>query len=237
MKTAIVTGASRGIGLACATLLLEQGYHVVAGYYKNSEAALQLAGTYQNCHALCANLANATQAKQFVAQAIGLLGRVDLLVNNAGAAHYGLINDMTVEEWDALFALNLRAMFLCSQGVLPAMLQQQKGAIINISSMWGQIGASCEVAYSATKGGVIAFTKALAKELSPSHITVNCVAPGAVDTDMTRILSEDTIASLTAEIPIGRLTTAREVAEAVYYLANARSVTGQVLGINGGMVM
>ena len=172
-----------------------------------------------------------------VAETIGKMPPVDVLVNNAGICHTGLISQITEEEFDRMFAVNVKGMHNCVRAVLPAMLQKGEGSIVNVSSMWGQVGASCEVAYSATKGAVIAMTKALAKELGPSHIRVNCVAPGVIQTDMCNNIEKDILSALQEETPIGRLGTAEDVAKAIGYLAEAEFVTGQVLGVNGGFVI
>lgn len=172
-----------------------------------------------------------------VAETIAKMPPVDVLVNNAGICHTGLISQITEEEFDRIFAVNVKGMYNCVRAVLPAMLQKGKGSIVNVSSMWGQVGASCEVSYSATKGAVIAMTKALAKELGPSHIRVNCVAPGVIQTDMCNNIEKDILSALQEETPIGRLGTAEDVAKAIGYLAEAEFVTGQVLGVNGGFVI
>ena len=165
--------------------------------------------------------------------------RIDALVNCAGIAHIGLFTDMTEEEWDHLFAVNVRSAFSVTKAVLPGMISQQKGAIVNVSSMWGEVGASCEVAYSATKAALIGLTKALAKEVGPSGVRVNCVTPGVIDTDMNAQLTEEDRVSLADETPLGRIGSAEEVAKTIFYLCGegASFITGQILGISGGLVI
>ena len=167
------------------------------------------------------------------------LGDPDILVNNAGIAQQKLFTDVTEEDWDRIFAVNVKGMFHCAQAVLPAMIRKKRGKIVNLSSMWGQVGASCEVAYSAAKGAVIAFTKALAQEVGPSGIQVNCVAPGVIDTEMNHTLSPETLAALREETPLGVLGKASDVAEAIGFLVSDRAdfITGQVLAPNGGMIL
>jgi len=181
-------------------------------------------GDIQQCQALFAKI-----KKQF--------GTVDVLVNNAGISYIGLLQDMTSEDWDKVIRTNLTSVFNCSKLAIPDMVAQKYGKIINISSVWGNVGASCEVAYSATKGGINAFTKALAKELAPSNIQVNAVACGAIDTEMNQFLEEDELISLVEEIPTGRLGRAEEVADLVYHLGYKNAyLTGQVIGLDGGWI-
>ena len=162
---------------------------------------------------------------------------MDVLVNNAGIAHYGLISQITEAEWDRLFAVNVKGIYHCINAVLPGMLQKQSGCIINVASMWGQVGASCEAAYSATKGAVLALTKALAQELGPSGIRVNAVSPGVILTDMVKNVSEGTLRSLAEQTPLERNGTPEQIAQAFLYLAQAEFVTGQNLPVNGGFVL
>ena len=169
-----------------------------------------------------------------VCRAVANLPAVDILINNAGLSHVGLISQITPQQWDRLFAVNVKGIFNTVRAVLPAMLQRQAGAIVNVSSMWGQAGASCEAAYSATKGAVIALTQALARELGPSGIRVNAVSPGLIDTEMNAHLSPADINAMADDTPLGRVGTPEEVAEAIFYLATASFVTGQTLPVNGG---
>lgn len=232
MKHVLITGGSRGIGRAAVELFCQKGYKVTFFYHTRHEEAEALA-TGTGAKGICCDVACEEQVRRSITQ----IPPVDILINNAGVSHYGLISQITSEEWDRLFAVNVKSIYHCVNGVLPAMLERQGGSIINVSSMWGQVGASCEAAYSATKGAVIALTKALAQELGPSGIRVNCVAPGVILTDMVGNLSEETLKDLAEDCPLGRNGKPEEVAEAMVYLAEAGFVTGQILGVNGGFVL
>ncbi len=232
MKHILITGGSRGIGRATVELFTRKGYHVSFFYHSHRDDAETLSKA-TNAQGICCDVACEEQVRQAVSQ----LPPVDILVNNAGLSHYGLISQITSQEWDRLFAVNVKGIYHCVNAILPSMLSRQEGCIINVSSMWGQVGASCEAAYSATKGAVIALTKALARELGPSGIRVNCVAPGVILTDMVGNLSRETLEDLAEECPLGRNGKPEEVAEAMAYLAEASFVTGQILGINGGFVL
>ena len=229
MQHALITGGSRGIGAATVRAFARAGFAVSFFYEKNREAAAALAAE-TGAEALCCDVAE-TEA---VARANASLPPVDVLVNNAGISHVGLISQITPEEWDRLFAVNVKGIYNTVRAVLPAMLREQAGSIVNVSSMWGQAGASCEAAYSATKGAVIALTQALARELGPSGIRVNAVSPGLIDTDMNACLSEEDKAVLAADTPLGRIGRPEEAAEAILWLARASFVTGQNLPVNGG---
>lgn len=228
----LITGGSRGIGAATVRAFRRRG-DTVTFLYAANDAAAQAVAAETGANAIRCDVADAAAVKN----AISRLPRVDVLVNNAGISHTGLISQITEEEWDRLFAVNVKGVYHCVSAVLPCMLQVQKGCIVNVSSMWGQVGASMEAAYSATKGAVIALTKALAKELGPSGIRVNCVAPGVVETDMCREYSGETLSALREESPIGKLGTAEDVAQAIVYLADAGFVTGEILSVNGGFVI
>lgn len=232
MKHVLITGGSRGIGRAAVELFYQKGYDVSFFYCSNREAAMELVGN-RSIRCICCDVAQGEQVRQ----AIASLPPVDILINNAGVSHYGLISQITSEEWDRLFAVNVKGIYHCVNGVLPHMLSRQEGAIVNVSSMWGQVGASCEAAYSATKGAVIALTKALAQELGPSGIRVNCLSPGVILTDMVGNLSPETLEELAEECPLGRNGKPEDVAQGLLYLAEAPFVTGQVLGVNGGFVL
>lgn len=231
MQHVLITGGSRGIGAAAVRAFVRAGYAVSFFYEKNVEAAAALAAE-TGAAAIRCDVAD-TDA---VAQAVASLPPVDVLVNNAGISHVGLISEITPAEWDRLFAVNVKSIYNTVRAVLPAMLQRQAGAVVNVSSMWGQAGASCEAAYSATKGAVIALTQALARELGPSGIRVNAVSPGVIDTEMNAHLSPADRDALAAETPLERIGTPEEVAEAIVYLARATFVTGQNLPINGGFL-
>ena len=231
MAHVLITGGSRGIGAAAVRTFAQAGYAVSFFYLSSPEAAHALAAE-TGARAICCDAAD-TEA---VARAVESLPPVDVLVNNAGISHVGLISQISPEEWDRLFAVNVKSIYNTVRAVLPAMLQKQAGAIVNLSSMWGQAGASCEAAYSATKGAVIALTQALARELGPSGIRVNAVSPGVIDTEMNARLSTADRQALADETPLGRIGRPEEVAEAILYLARAEFVTGQNLPVNGGFL-
>lgn len=242
-KTAIVTGASRGIGAAAAELLAESGCSVVANYLHSERRAYELCDALTrrgfSCAPFRADVSVRDEAFALAAFALDRFGGADILVNNAGIAQQKLFTDITPAEWERMFAVSVGAAFHCTQAVLPYMLRQKSGCIVNVSSIWGITGASCEVHYSAAKAALIGMTKALAKELGPSGIRVNCVAPGAADTDMNSGLSAGDIELLREEIPLGRLGSAREIAQCIRFLCfeEAAYVTGQVISPNGGMVV
>ncbi len=232
MSTVMITGGSRGIGAATVARFAQAGHRVFFLYEKNQPAAEEVARR-TGATAISCDVSDG----QAVKAAFSRLEELDVLVCNAGICHYGLLQTLTEDQWDRLFAVNVKGMFHCVQAAIPFFLQNQSGSVVTVSSMWGQVGASCEAAYSATKGAVIALSKALAKELGPSGVRVNCVAPGVVLTDMCAGLSRETLASLAEETPLGTNGTPEDVAEAIYGLAFAPFVTGQVLGVNGGMVL
>lgn len=240
MRTALVTGASRGIGNAIARQLAADGFRVIVNYrasQKEAEALVsELNARYPvNCAALRADVSDRGQVEKMFA----IAGEIDVLVNNAGIAQQKLFTDITEQDWDRMFDVDVKGIFHCCQCALPYMIHQKRGKIINISSMWGQVGASCEVHYSAAKAAVIGLTKALAKEVGPSGIQVNCVAPGVIQTEMNARLDEDTISELKEETPLGVIGAAEDIAAAVSFLAGEKSgfITGQVLGVNGGMII
>jgi 3-oxoacyl-[acyl-carrier protein] reductase len=228
----LITGGSRGIGAEAVRQFAAKGHRVRFLYEKNHEAAASVAAE-TGAEAVCCDVAD----KDAVARAVADFGPVDVLINNAGIAHYGLISQIGKEMWDRVFAVNVHGMYHCIDAVLPGMLQNGSGCIINVTSMWGQTGASCEVCYSATKGAVIALTKALAKELGPSKIRVNAVAPGVILTDMCANISPETMEWLREETPLERHGTPADVVKAMAYLTEADFVTGQILPVNGGMVI
>ena len=228
----VITGGSRGIGAEAVRFFAAQGHRVRFLYEKNHEAA-QAVAAQSGAEAVCCDVAD----KDAVDTALRSFGPVDVLINNAGIAHYGLISQIGKEHWDRMFAVNVHGMYHCIDAVLPGMLQNQAGCIINVSSMWGQVCASMEVCYSATKGAVIALTKALAKELGPSSIRVNCIAPGVVLTDMCASVDPETMDWLKEETPVGRHGLPADMVQAMDYLVRAQFVTGQILPVNGGMVI
>lgn len=242
-KCALVTGASGGIGAAIASELAAQGHAVAVCYYQNEAAAHSLVASLQAQGATAAafgcDLRQAQQVPRLFAAVAQQLGNVDILVNNAGIAQQKLVQDITAEEWDDMMNTHVRAAFLCAQQALPNMIQKKQGIILNISSMWGQVGASCEVHYSTAKAALIGFTKALAKEVAPSGVRVNALAPGAVETAMLAGFTQADKQLICDETPLGRLGTAQEIAQAAAFLCSDAGafITGQVLGVNGGMVM
>ena len=232
MKHVLITGGSRGIGAAAVRAFCAAGYQVTFFYEKDQNSA-EAISRETGASSVCCDVSDSNA----VNTSIGSLAPVDILINNAGIAHYGLISQISEAEWNRLFSVNVGGIYRCVKAVLPQMLQKQAGCILNLASMWGQVGASCEVAYSASKGAVIAMTKALAKELGPSGIRVNCVCPGVILTDMTRCVGEDTLAELAEETPLGRNGTPEDIASALLYLAQADFITGQILPVNGGFVI
>ncbi len=232
MKHIVITGGSRGIGAAAVELFAAQGDRVTFLYEKAHEAAKAVA-EQTGATAICCDVANAKAVKATFEQ----IGDVDILICNAGICHYGLMSMMAETDWDRIFDVNVKGIYNCVNAAMPAFLKNHAGSIITISSMWGQVGASCEAAYSATKGAVIALTRALAKELGPSGIRVNCVAPGVILTDMCAAVDPEILEEMAQEAPVGRNGTPEDVAKAVAYLAEAEFITGQVLPVNGGYVI
>ena len=239
-EIAFITGASRGIGRAIAVTFAQAGYHLAINCRQSVQDltafAKELTETY---HIPCLPGAGDVGQEAFVADAFSQieqeLGPVTLLVNNAGISHIGLLTDMSLEEWNCVIQTNLTSLFCCCKYAVPAMVRQQYGRILNISSVWGKVGASCEVAYSASKGGVNSFTKALAKELAPSGISVNAIACGVIDTQMNQCFSTEERRQLVEEIPVGRFGTPEETASLALSLANAPSyLTGQIITMDGG---
>lgn len=237
-KTVLITGASRGIGAATAEIFADNGYNVIINYNKNRERAKQIA-LKTGGHIMQADVSDITQTGKMIDTIISEYKKIDVLVNNAGISVTGTFDSISDEDARRLFDVNIFGTFNCTKLVLPHMLRRKYGKIINVSSMWGQVGASCEVHYSASKAAVIGFTKALAKEVGPSGITVNCVSPGFISTDMTACYTQEEVNAICEEIPAGRTGSPYEVAQAVFYLASEQAsyITGQVLGINGGMIV
>ena len=228
----LITGGSRGIGAAAVRLFCARGDRVWFLYEKHHEQAQALA-LETGAEPICCDVADETQVRTAFSQ----LPALDALVCNAGIAHYGLISEITPDEWRRIFAVNVDGVFHAVRAALPGMLSKQAGAIVTVSSMWGQVGASCEAAYSATKGAVIALSKALAQELGPSHIRVNCIAPGVIQTDMCANVAPEILESLREQTPLEQLGTPEDVARAMAFLVDTPFITGQVLGVNGGFVI
>ncbi len=243
MDTVLITGAATGIGRAAALLFAADGYNVAVHYNKSEKEALtlaeQIAAQGGRAVAVRADVADAAQVNAMTRRVIDVFGRIDVLVNNAGVAQTKLFTDLTANDWDTMFDVNVKGVFHCCQTVLPGMISRKAGCIVNVSSIWGMVGASCEVPYSAAKAAVIGLTKALAKELGPSNIRVNCVAPGVIETRMIDGLDDETRAALKDETPLCRLGTAEDAAQTIRFLAseNASFMTGQVLSPNGGFVI
>ncbi|MBO5892292.1 MAG: SDR family oxidoreductase [Oscillospiraceae bacterium] len=232
MATVLITGGSRGIGAAAVALFSARGDKVYFLYEKEHEAARQVSQR-TGAVGICCDVADGNA----VAKAFAEVGDVDILICNAGTVHYGLMSMMTEAQWDRLFAVNVKGIYHCVNAAMSGFLKKQRGCVITVSSMWGQVGASCEAAYSATKGAVIALTKALAKELGPSGIRVNCVAPGVILTDMCAKVDHEILAEMAEDSPVGRNGTPQDVAKAMEYLADAEFITGHVLSVNGGYVI
>ncbi len=232
MATVVITGGSRGIGAQAVRQFAARGDRVFFLYEKEHEKAAEVVAE-TGATAICCDVADG----QAVKAAFSQISDVDILVCNAGICHTGLLSQISESQWDRLFAVNVKGIYHCVNAAMPHFLKKQAGCIITVSSMWGQVGASCEAAYSATKGAVIALTKALAQELGPSGIRVNCVAPGVIVTDMCANVSPETMEQLKEQTPIGRNGTPADIAKAFLYLADAEFVTGQVLAVNGGFVI
>lgn len=242
-QVAVVTGASRGIGAATAVSLGDAGYTVAVLYKSNQAGAEKTVEKIQKnggqARAYQLDVTDSTAVTAVTAQITAELGDISVLVNNAGVSEQKLFTDITDADWSNMLSVHLNGAFYLSRAVLPAMLHEKYGRIINIASMWGETGGSCEVHYSAAKAGLIGLTKALAKELAPSGITVNAVSPGAVETDMMKMLGREVCESVAEETPVGRLGQPEEIADAVCFLASEKAayITGQVLSVNGGIVI
>ncbi len=232
MAHVLITGGSRGIGAQAVRVFAERGHTVTFLYEKSHEEAAQIAKE-TGARAICCDVSDPEQVKA----AFQELKELDILINNAGICCTGLMTHTTLEDWERLFAVNVRGVYLCCNGATELFLKKHQGCIINISSMWGQVGASCEVAYSATKGAILALTKALAQELGPSGIRVNAIAPGVILTDMVKNVAPEVLEELRLQTPVEKWGTPEDVAQAMVYLAEAPFVTGQVLSVNGGFVI
>ena len=243
MKYALITGASGGIGAATARAFAQAGYgmaiHAHRSVDKLHALAQELSALSVPVLEVCADLSDPVQAKTMVDNVLEKFCQLDILVCCSGLSHVGLVTDIDPQQWKTLFGVNVDGMHYCCQAVLPHMVHRKEGCILTVSSMWGQVGASCEVAYSATKGAVIAYTKALAQEVGPSNIRVNCIAPGVIATEMNAHLSPEDLDALADETPLGRIGTPEECAACALFLASegASFVTGQVLAPNGGLVI
>ena len=240
-KCVLITGASRGIGKACARVFAKSGYHVFINSSRSVNDLLKLQEELTeegySCTAVPGNVGDSADVTHIFAQIKLLGGGLDVLVNNAGISYVGLLTDMSDDDWNTILNTNLSSVFYCSRAAIPYMVSRKQGKIINISSMWGRVGASCEAAYSATKAGINGLTMALAKELAPSNIQVNAIACGVIDTVMNSCFSEEERQALAEEIPAGRFGNPEEVAELVLDLAKKHDyMTGQVIGFDGGYI-
>lgn len=240
--TVCITGAAKGIGASCARLFAKHGYQVAICYHTSGDQAAELTKqirqTGGTAQAFCADVSNAEQVRKMKEQILSCFGHVDVLINNAGISQQKLFMDITEDEWDHMLCVNAKSMFLCCKAFLPEMIHQKWGRIINISSIWGVCGGSCEVHYSASKAAVIGLTKALAKEQGLSGITVNCIAPGVINTDMNAHLDESALDSLKQMAAVGRIGDPEEVAQAALFFADEACgfITGQVLNVDGGFI-
>jgi len=238
MKTALITGGTKGIGKAIALAFLEHGYEVVINYSHDEKTALATQDEFNMlgyCPVLLrADVSDEAQVRAMFKEFFSIYERLDVLVNNAGISLIKVIQDTTPSDWNKIFDVNVKGTYLCSREVCDKMIFSGGGAIINVASIWGEVGASCEVAYSASKGAVIAFTKALAKELAPSNVRVNCVSPGVIDTQMNAHLTGEEMEELISSIPMERIGTPADVAEACLFLAESSYVTGEVISVGGG---
>ena len=232
MATVVITGGSRGIGKAAVELFAARGDRVYFLYEKEHEKAAAVAEA-TGATAICCDVAD----REAVFKAFAQIPDVDILICNAGICRTGLLSGLPEEDWDRLFAVNVKGVYNCVNAAMPAFLRKHSGSVITVSSMWGQVGASCEVAYSATKGAIIAMTKALAQELGPSGVRCNCIAPGVIETDMCKDVAPETMAQLAEDGLVGRNGAGEDIAQAMLYLADASFVTGQVLPVNGGILL
>ncbi len=241
MKTVLITGSSRGIGRAAAEYFAEQGWHIVVNYANSKDKADELVSAIRqkggSATAVRADVGKADECRALISAAVSVNGSLDALINNAAVDEMMPFDMLTPDREKRLFDVNLFGTMNCARYALPYMVNKKQGSIVNVSSIWGQVGASCEVQYSTSKAAIIGFTKALAKELAPSGIKVNCVCPGVIDTDMNKNVSVEDMKEFVAGIPMGRMGTPREVAECIYFLCDGPSyVTGQVLGVDGGYI-
>ncbi len=233
-KVAIVTGGSRGIGAAIVRLLAENNYTVILNYNKSETQAMELANQNSNIHIFQADISNSKEVIMLINYTYNTFGRIDLLVNNAGIDLWKTIDQVSEEEYDSVMNTNLKSAFIASREVTPYMIKQHSGSIINISSIWGITGASCETVYSISKAGLDGLTKSLAKELAPSNVRVNSIAPGIINTDMNNNFTIEELEKLNEEIPLGKIGEPDDIAKAVLFLLNNEYITGQILQINGG---
>jgi hypothetical protein len=234
----LITGASRGIGRAVAIEFAKNKHNIIICAKSDHEGLQNTKQLVENenvsCYIGLCDVTNEDSVKDFISDSVKIIGQTDILINNAGISYIGLLQYMSFEDWNKVLSTNLTSAFLMSKYVIPEMLKKQSGHIINISSVWGNIGASMEVAYSASKGGINSFTKALARELAPSNISVNAISPGFIDTDMNKVFEKDELDAIFEEIPMGRAGSPSEVAKLIYKIAMSDYITGQIITIDGG---
>ena len=237
-KTIIVTGASRGIGAAIVKMLAKEDYNIVLNYNKSEEIAKKMQEEFtkqgKNVEIFKADVSKREEVKKLIEFTINKFKKIDVLINNAGISQTRLFTDITDEDWNNMLNVNLNSVFYMTQEIVPYMIHEKEGCIINISSIWGITGAACETHYSVAKAGVDAMTKSLAKELGPSNIRVNSIAPGIIDTDMNKYLSDEELANIEEEIPLGKIGSPETIAKCVKWLIEDDYTTGQIIGINGG---
>lgn len=242
-RTVLITGASRGIGRATAVVFAKNGFNVAVNYCRSEDKAKdlidELKGYGVNAAAYRADVSDKSAVTEMFRRAEAELDKISVLVNNAGIAEQALFSDITEEMWDRMFDANVKGAYNCAQAALPSMIHEKYGRIVNVSSMWGISGASCEVHYSASKAALIGFTKALAKEVGLSGITVNCIAPGVIETDMNAALSEEAMNVLKEDTPLNRIGAPKDAAEAIFFLSSDKAgfITGQVLSVDGGFIV
>lgn len=242
-RTVLITGASRGIGRAAAVTFAKNGFNVAVNYRQSDDKAnvliSELKGYGVKAAAYRADVADKSAVLEMFRKAEAELGKITVLVNNAGIAEQALFTDISEEMWDRMFDVNVKGAYNCTQAALPSMIHEKYGRIVNVSSMWGISGASCEVHYSASKAALIGFTKALAKEVGLSGITVNCIAPGVIETDMNSAIPKEIMDTLKADTPLNRIGTPEDAAEAIFFLASDKAgfITGQVLSVDGGFIL
>lgn len=235
MKNVLVTGGTRGIGAAIVRKFASNGYNVILNYKNSDDIANKIKNEFpNNINTYKTDVSNYDEVKKMCEYCVDNFGGIDILINNAGISEIKQFNDITEEDWDNMISVNLKSVYNCTKNVVDNMIHNKYGKIINISSMWGEVGGSCEVHYSTAKAGVIGFTKALAKELALSNIQVNCVSPGIIDTDMNKMHD---LEELKNEVPVNRIGTTNDIANAVYFLAQDENnyITGQVISVNGGI--
>ncbi len=233
----LVTGASRGIGRKIAKMLAQKGNKVIANYNKSEEYAIKLQEECENIEIYRADVSKREEVHQMVGCILKKYGKIDVLINNAGISESKVFTEVTDQDWNRLININLYSVFCVTQEVLPNMIHNKNGCIINISSIWGLVGASCETIYSVTKSGINGMTKSLAKELGPSNIRVNAIAPGIIDTDMNKYLREEDIKNIEEEIPLERIGNTLDIARCVEWLVQDEYTTGQIISVNGGWVV